>query len=354
MNKRDNSLIYGSAILLILVALAARADEPPVLFHGFLDGYYAWNSNQPANHQNFEPGTGTSAARANEFEINLAAVTIDRDPAPVGFHFSLVAGNGTDIVHAADPARDTFRYIYQASLSYKATNKLTLEGGIYPSHIGFESFYSKDNWNYTRGWLGEFSPYYQAGVKATYAFNDTWSAQIHVLNGWQIIGENNDAKAAGTQIAYSGPRLSASFNTFVGAELPNDNKDLRLFGDLVATYKATPKFSVAGSLDRGRQQLPELADANWLGASLWGRYAFDDRHAVAARVDRFRDPDNAISGAAQTVGSATLTYEFHPANNLIVKTEARRDHSTAAVFAKSHGATAKDENLLIIGVVATF
>ncbi|HEY6844277.1 MAG TPA: porin [Thermoanaerobaculia bacterium] len=325
-----------------------------VVFGGFIDAYYAWNANRPANHENFEPGTGTTAARANTFEINLGALTIDRDPAPVGFHFSLVAGNGTDIVHAADPARDTFRYIYQASIAYKATNKLTLEGGIYPSHIGFEGFYSKDNWNYTRGWLGEFSPYYQAGVKASYAFNDRWSAQLHLLNGWQIIGENNDAKAVGTQIAYNGPRLSASFNTFAGAELPNDNKHLRLFGDWWASYKATPKLSVAASLDRGRQQLPLVSVANWLGASLWGRYAIDDRHAFAARVDHFQDPDNAISGAAQSVGSATLTYEFHPASNLMVKTEARRDHSTAAIFAKSHGATARDETLLIVGVVATF
>ena len=336
-------------ILFLAVAVAARADEPAVAIHGFIDGYYGWNSNQPANHQNFVPGTGTTAAKANQFDINLAAVTIDRDPAPLGFHLSLVAGSGTDVVHASDPARDTFRYIYQASLSYKATPKLTLEGGIYPSHIGFEGFYSKDNWNYSRGWLGEFSPYYQAGVKAIYTFNDKWSAQLHVLNGWQIIGENNDAKAVGTQIAYSGPRLGVVFNTFAGAELPNDNKDLRLFGDWIVTYKVTPKLSLAGSLDNGSQE-----NASWYGISAWGRYAVNDRHAVAARADRYHDPDNAISGANQTIGSATLTYEFRPVSNLILKTEARRDHSTAPVFSKGHGALTDNESLILVGVVATF
>jgi len=347
-------MLYVSATAFLLLALAARADEPPVAIHGFLDGYYGWNTNQPANHQNFVPGTGTSAAKANQFDINLAAVTFDRDPGPLGFHLSLVAGSGTDIVHLADPARDTFRYIYQASVAYKATPKLTLEGGVYPSHIGFEGFYSKDDWNYTRGWLGEFSPYYQAGVKATYTFNNAWSAQLHVLNGWQIIGENNDAKAVGTQIAYSGSQFSVAFNTFAGAELPNDNKHLRLFGDWVATYKATPKLTVAGSLDNGRQELPGDTRADWYGISLWGRYAFNDRQFIAARADRYHDPDNAISGAQQTIGSATLTYEFHPVNNLIVKTEARHDHSTAAVFSKSHGEMTNNETLLIVGVVATF
>src|SRR5579872_4858644 len=341
----------SSCLLLVLLATSASAQTQ---IHGFIDGYYAWNSNQPADHQNFVPGTGTTAARANEFEINLAALTFDRDPKPLGFHLAVVAGNGIDVVHASDPARETFRFIYQASVAYQATNKLTLEGGIYPSHIGFEGFYSKDNWNYTRGWLGEFSPYYQAGVKASYAFNDKWSAQVHVLNGWQNIGENNDAKAVGTQLAYNGSRLSAAFNTFAGAELPNDNTHLRLFGDWWASYKATSKFLIAASVDRGRQDLPADASANWLGVSLWGRYAFDDRHVVAARVDRFRDPDNAISGARQTIGSATLSYEFHPVANLNLKTEVRRDHSTAAVFSESHDALSKSETLLIAGVVATF
>jgi hypothetical protein len=339
------------ATLLSTFLLAAPAMAQ---VRGFVDGYYAWNANQPSSHQNFVSGTGTTAARANEFEINLAAVEFVKDPKPVGFHLSLVAGNGSDIVHAADPARDTFRYIYQASAGYKASDRLTLEAGIYPSHIGFEGFYSKDNWNYTRGWMGEFSPYYQAGIKASYVWNDRWSGQLHLLNGWQTIGETNDAKAVGTQIAFSGSRLGATFNTFVGAELPNDNKHLRLFGDWVATYKATSNLTLAASLDRGRQQLPGDTNANWLGASLWSRYTFDDRHAFAARVERFRDPDNGISGTPQTLTGATVTYEFRADKNLIVKLEGRRDHSTAPVFRKGNDSMSNNETLVVAGAVVTF
>ena len=56
--------------------------------------------------------------------------------------------------------------------------------GIYPSHIGFDGFASQTDWNYTRSWMADYSPYYQTGIKATYAFDDAWSAQIQVLNGW--------------------------------------------------------------------------------------------------------------------------------------------------------------------------
>jgi hypothetical protein len=343
---------WFSAVTLLLVAVSMRGDEPPTTIHGFVDGYYAWNGNDPRSHDNFETGTGTTAKRANEFGLNLAAVDIVRDAQPVGFHLAFVAGDGADVVHANE--REGFHHIYQASILYKASDRLTFEAGIFPSHIGFESFYSKDNWNYTRSWLGEFSPYYQTGVHAGYRFNDHWSGELHVLNGWQIIRENNDAKAIGVKIAFSSDRLTASFNTFDGPELPDDNSHWRHFGNLIATYKATPMISVGCSLDRGHQELSGGSAANWFGIAGYGRYTFDARRAIAIRVERFNDPDNGISGASQRLTEATLTYEYHPAGHLILKLEARRDHSTASIFAKSSGSTARNESIVVIGAVATF
>lgn len=352
--KRDTIVIYVSATILLLVAIAAHADEPqkPITIHGFVDAYYAWNDNDPASRDNFEPGTGTTAKHANEFSLNLAEVEIVRDPAPVGFHLSLVAGNGADVVHAGEPKG--FRHIYQASVIYKANDRLTLEGGIFPSHIGFEGFFSKDNWSYTRGWLAEFSPYYQAGIHASYQFSQHWSGEVHLLNGWQIIHDNNDAKAIGVKIAYSSDRLSASFNTFDGPELPHDNADWRHFGDLIATFKATKSLSIGGSLDRGHQELPGNASANWLGIGGYGRYTLDPRRAIAVRLERFNDPDNGISGASQKLTEATLTYEHRPVKYLILKVEGRRDHSTASVFTSGRNGASRNETIIVIGAVAAF
>jgi len=339
-------------LILLAVALAANADETPVTFHGFVDGVYAWNTNEPHSHDSFVPGTGTSAKHANQFDLNLAEIEIARDAQPLGFHLSLVEGSGEEVVHSADP--HPYRHVYQASILYKSSDRLTFEAGIFPSHIGFEGFYSKDNWNYTRGWLGEFSPYYQTGVHATVRFNDHWSGEIHVLNGWQIVGENNDAKAIGAKIAYSNDRLSTSLNTFDGPELPNDNKDWRHFGDLIATYKATKTLTLGGSLDRGRQAFPDRAAANWLGIAAYARYTLDDKRAIAVRFERFSDPHNGITGAPQKLDEATLTYEHRPVSNLILKLEARRDRSTAPVFTKGESGTSRDETIVVASAVATF
>ncbi|HEX6642357.1 MAG TPA: hypothetical protein VF215_14650 [Thermoanaerobaculia bacterium] len=54
---------------LLFVAVQARGEQP--VFSGFIDLAAAWNANRPANHDNFVPGTGTSAKRANEGMLNL-------------------------------------------------------------------------------------------------------------------------------------------------------------------------------------------------------------------------------------------------------------------------------------------
>ena len=345
---------YIATITLLILGVTARAEEPqkPVTINGFVDGYYAWNGNDPPSHESFFPGAGSTGKRANEISLNLAALEIVRDAAPLGFHLSLVAGNGADVIHAAES--EGFRHLYQASVIYKVNAKLTVEGGIFPSHIGFESFYSKDNWNYMRSWPGELSPFYQTGVHAAYQFDSHWSGEVHLLNGWQLIKDNNEAKAIGGKVAYTNSRLTASFNTFDGPELPHDNAHWRHFGDLIAVYKVTPKLSLGGSLDRGHQQLPGGAAANWLGVAAYGRYALDERHAVAVRGSLFNDPDNALSGTAQKLTEGTITYEFHPLPSLIVKLEGRRDHSTAPVFARQTTGLTNDQTIVAAGVVATF
>jgi hypothetical protein len=336
-------------LLLLFVTSVARAGErPPVTFSGFVDGAYVWNRNDPQDHQNFLPGTGTSGKRANEFILNLAQLQWSRavsDEERLGFTLSLVAGEGADVVHSGEPdGADRYRHVHQASIAYRLTSGTVLEAGVYPSHIGIEAFYSKDNWNYTRSWLGELSPYYQTGVKASHAFNDRWSAQVHVVNGWQLIHDNNGGKSIGTQIAYTNGPVSASFNTLFGPELPDDGDSRRALGDLVVQYRPSDRLQIGGSLDVASQE-----ESRWRGVAAYVRHALDARRALALRAEEFRDPDGAISGTAQTLRELTLTYEHRPDDRVILKFETRYDESSALVF------DGRDSQfLLLLGAVVTF
>jgi hypothetical protein len=337
----------------LCAAVTLRAEEP-ISFSGFIDLAAVYNANRPQGHENFVAGTGTSGKRANELMLNLAQVQWSRVATadqPMGFTLSLVAGQGTEVVHAGEPnGPDELRHVYQASIAYRLRNGLVLEAGIYPSHIGLEGFYAKENWNYTRSWLGELSPYYQTGIKASYSFNGHWSAQFHVVNGWQLIHDNNDGKSIGTQLAYTNGPVTASLNTFIGPELADDNDSLRKLVDVVVLYRVTPKMQLGGSFDLGAQERPNAGDARWRGAGALGRYAFTERHAIVIRAEEFRDPDAGISGSAQTLREATLTYELRPREHLILKFETRYDRSTARVFADGK----RTELLALAGAVVTF
>ena len=276
-----------------------------------------------------------------------------REPKPFGFHVILVGGDSTDIVHMFEnhPDNRLIRNVFQASVTYTAPvgRGLGLEAGIFPTQM-MDTFFSKDNWHYTRGWLGELAPYYETGIKASYAWNDRWSGQLHVMRGWGRIEDNNSAPAFGTQLRYDVKRWSMTFNTFVGPELPDDNVHLRKFGDLMFMFYPAPKLAVGTSIDRGRQEMgDDMPAANWLGVSAYSRYAFDDRHAFAVRAERFRDPDGMASGFAQTLTEGTLTYELRPTRHFIFKLEGRRDHSTAPMFNGS-----RNQTLAIASGVAVF
>ncbi|PTL84926.1 porin [Vitiosangium sp. GDMCC 1.1324] len=331
---------------------------------GGVDFYYGYNFNRPADGANFIPGTGTTGKRDNAFSINLASLGLSLDPAPVGLHVLVGIGTAMEVVHAAEPVGtaigpQVWRYLQQASLSY-AHGPLTLEAGVYPSHIGLETFQSQANWTYTRSWMGELSPYYQTGLKGTWKFSDAWSAQLHLLNGWQTIGENNRGKALGTQVAYSGDRLSASFNTFIGEEGSGDATGLRLFGDLVATYKVTDAFSVSGTTDVGTQHRPGQDAALWYAAGLNARVQIAKPVAVAARAEVFHDRDGLISGTAQRLVEGTVTLEVKPAEHLVLKLEARHDRSTADVFGGSETTAEgtpvprRNQTLVVGGATAYF
>ena len=362
----------GLATVLIAASMTAQSappdpapSSPTISLPGLVDFYYAANFNRPPDHENFEPGTGTSAKRGNEFQLNLAAADLFVDAKPVTFHLIAVAGNGADVVHEGEPegegtGRDVLRHVYQASISWTTPigRGIVVQAGIFPSPIGFESFLSKDNWTYTRAWAGEFSPYYHAGVSVQVPLSDRWSVDFHVVNGWQLVGDNNDGKSFETRLTYTTKMIVAQLAAFAGPELADDNAHWRTFGDLVVTVNPNGKFRLAVELDDGYQSRPGLPPARWQAVVGEARYAFTNRTAIAVRAENFHDPDNGISGFRQTLREGTFTLEYRPHPILVVKLEGRYDHSTLPLFsardARDGGGRKKDQAIALASMVAAF
>lgn len=364
-----------------LTAAAAEAEEPGapgpvtapaparqeaglldgVRFSGFVDVYAAYNANLPATRDNFLPGTGSTAKKANQLGLNLVAVEAVKDPEPLGFRVVLNWGNSTRLIHAGEPTGnaigpDVWDVLQYASISWQVPgSQILVEGGIFPSHVGAEAYFSKDNTHYTRSFVAEYTPWYQAGIKASAPLGKGFSGQIHLLNGWQIIGDNNDGKTIGAGLAWTSAALDIGLNGLAGPELPNDSAHWRSFGDLVVTWRATPSLAITSEFDAGSQSRPGLDAATWWGAFVSARVALSEKSAIALRAERFSDPDAGISGFAQRLWGVTGTFEHRPHEQLILKLDVRYDHSTAPLFdGPVTGEGMESQLLAVFGAVATF
>ncbi|RYY06351.1 MAG: porin, partial [Sphingobacteriaceae bacterium] len=141
---------------------------------------------------------------------------------------ALHTGTYVESNYAAEP--QLLKNIFEASAGFKLFDKVWIDAGIFPAHIGFESAISKDNWTYSRSLMADYSPYYEAGVKVSTNFTDNFSGQFLVLNGWQNIKENNNSKAVGFQFQYKPlDKLTLTYNNFLGNEMPDNAPELRFF-----------------------------------------------------------------------------------------------------------------------------
>ena len=259
---------------------ATPAPEARLHLGGFVDGVFAYNFNRPADHANFLPGLGTSAKRDNEVTINLAQVDLVLAPEPVGFKLSLGFGTAPEVVHAAEvrgaaTSPDVWRNVVQASVQWqtKVGRGLLLEAGIYPSHIGFEGFAPKDNWNYTRSWLGELSPYYQAGAQGRLPVQRPLvraAPPPERLAGDRRQQPRQERRRAARLQRGQVLRLVQRHRR---AGAGRQRRRFRMLGDVVATWKATPSLSLGVSMDAAREGRPAGDDVGWWGIGLYARFA---------------------------------------------------------------------------------
>jgi hypothetical protein len=324
----------------------------------FVDGYYASDLGRPPTRdRSFAGGAlfGTQPARHNEFNVNLAFaeanVAADRYRGRLAVQF----GTSVQANYLGEPrlgqvsGPDVQQYLQEAVAGYRVARGLWVDGGIFFSNLGMESWVSRDNPTYTRSLVADYSPYYSTGVKLTYAATPTLSARVDLTNGWQNVSENNQGKGAGLRLDYA-PTAAAtvSYYNFFGEEA---GTRLRTFNGVGARVTRGP-LTLLGQADVGTQRRP----AGRRGASVWygllavARVRVAPAVALSARAERYDDRDQVVlvtgtapvgpNGAvvanpAFRGGGASLGVDVAPVTGsarLLWRTEARGFRTRDAVF----------------------
>jgi len=377
---------------LILVSLPARGtDDPPAressqdqqasepskpLWHygGFLDAGYLLDFNHPVNHL-FRSRSTTF--KVDEVDVNMAAASVKKDVTPFsrwGMGLTLQAGKDSEAFGFSPTAPDLsgaewLRHLGLADVSYLAPvgSGLTIQVGIFNSLIGYDSLYAKDNFQYTRPWGGDATPYLMMGVNASYPFTKKTTLTAFVINGYCHLADANDVPSFGGQIAYTATdHLNLKETLLYGPQQSDTSlRFWRFFSDNLAEWKRNP-VTIAFEYQVGTEEVavPGNPRALWMAGQLPMHWNVHGPWSLTLRPELAWDRDGRWTGNAQTVKAVTGTVEYripYHWTNTILRLEYRFDDSRGpsggffrgAELAPGVVALVPSQHLLIFGAIFT-
>lgn len=331
----------------LLSAITTFAQDSLLTISGYADLYFAYDFNNPADKNRQYT---TQPFRHNEFNLNWGFIQTNYLNGPIRSVFALHTGTYVQSNYANEP--DILRHIYQASVGYQLTDRIGFDVGIMPSHIGMESTVSIDNWNYSRNIQSDYSPYYQAGAQLSIDMHPKLKAKFLVLNGFQIIKENNNAKSIGLLLNYyPAKNWEIGYSNYFGNEAPtdsiivNDQKRLisnkhRFFNNLYLKAAVSEKicFAVIGEFNVQQHFLKDDL-ARWYTVVATAKYQFTKKVSLAARGEYFSDQDQIVTvtatGNGFRVRSYSATLNIYPSDKFAFRIEGRTFKSADPVFLKN-------------------
>lgn len=336
---------------------------PSIEWTGYLDFYYQAS---PEGHYISASGPRVLEGRAfdrhvNQMTLNMAEVSMKKAAGKVTFKADLAAGEmvdqlsgGSSQVTPNPAANESTRNVTQATLTYAASDRLSVTAGKFYTHLGLEVTKAKDNWQYSRSYTFNYGiPFWHEGVSVNYAIvPKQLAATVYFLNAWdgRISQKQNESSTVGLNLNYTGvDDLTVNYNYLGGAETAD--KGLREVHELNATYKINETFSVAMDYVAGSQkEIATLGDVKWSGAGLYLKAKVNDLYTVSPRYEVFDDSDNgfaisgglAAAGVKQKITSWTLANNFNLNDGLEARLELRADKSDTDSFFKEKGGSATD------------
>src|SRR5262245_415175 len=351
-----------------------------------VDGYYGYNFNRPLG--------GINLLRAydvlsNSFSLNQAGVIFERAPnvdegRRFGARLDLQFGQATETLQgsAVNELRpQVYRHIWQAYGTYVAPlgDGLTVDFGKFAGALGYETNYTKDNFNYSRSYFFLFLPFYHFGFRAAYPFNEKFTATYWLVNGANQSEDFNGFKSQAALLTFKPTkRITAQANYYVGQEqrvrtsilnptfpvLPTqpglspveihpEARGRFHVLDAYATFNVTDKltFALEGDyvINRVFRNSPPLRVT---GGVAYARYQFTPHFAMAGRFEYLSDPAGLFSGLTQALKEHTLTAEYKFGEGFLLRGEYRRDYSNLPFFLTDlPGVLKKEQNTATLGLV---
>ncbi len=351
------------------------AREPQWHYGGFIDLGYLLDFNHPAN-RIFR--SRSTAWHVDRVHLNMAGAYLKKQASEKsrwGVELTAQGGKDTEVFGFSATAPNVggykfLRHLGPTNVSYLAPvgKGLTMQGGIFGSLIGYDSLYAKDNFEYTRPWGADFTPYFMLGVNASYPFTEKLTGTFFVVNGYWHLANANSVPSSGGQLAYkASPHVTVKKTVLFGPHQSNTSfKFWRFLTDTIVerkTDRVTFAFEYIYSSER--VDAPGRPRALMMASQLPVHWAINKRWSATVRPEVFWDRDGRWTLARQTVKALTTTLEYripYRKSNTILRLEHRYDDSRGPDGGFFRGAELRPgvvgltptQHLLVLGLIFTF
>jgi putative OmpL-like beta-barrel porin-2 len=356
---------------------------------GTVDTYYGYNFNRPVGRVNLLRAYDVAS---NSFSLNQATISVERAPdvdagRRFGARMDLMYGQATETLqgNAANETRpQAYRPLWQVYGTYVAPigNGLTLDFGKFASSLGYETNFTKDNFNYSRSYFFNYLPFYHLGLRAKYPVNDKLAVMYNLMNGAQQSEDFNKFKSQhmaailtptkrvtwqvnyyfGREQRDVAPQLNPTFaslptqpglSTDVIVQAPRGRFHVL---DSYVTWLVTDKLTLAAEADYVINRVQEFsAPSRVTGGAAYARYQLTPKFALAGRAEYLSDRGGLFSGVTQALKETTFTADYKLAEGLLMRGEWRRDFSNQPFFlTDAPGVLKKEQQTATLGLVWWF
>lgn len=261
----------------------------------YLDGYYNYNFNNPADNTHT---ISSSIGRHNEFTLNLASVGLETNYKNVIGRVWLQFGQMGSIIQDLDGSvnrgRNTsinnLKYIREAAAGYHFDiwHGLNIEMGIFMSYIGLESYVTQENWSYQRSMVCDFTPFYFSGARVQAFPSQKFKTELWLLNGWQSYNSFSNSPGIGNSNYYRpNENLQLAANFYLGRDTQNP--------DVNGNQSDRLRFHHDNSIVYRYFKKPEAKGVSQAAFSLNNHYGFQSNNN---ENDKVRASENFMAGAS--------------------------------------------------------
>lgn len=351
-----------------LSSSGSGADDTGWFLNLWLAQGFTYNENDPASGSNFPL---TFNDRSDKYLLNQIYLSFGRAVSTsswdLGGRIDLLYGtdyffttalgletrqDGSPHWNSSDGPRGTGAALYglampqaYVELGVPFANGTSVKFGHFYTILGYESVMAPENFFYSHAYMMQYGqPFTHTGMLADVSLNDSLSLLGGVTLGWDNWDNPNGKAGYLAGISWCPTSESSiAFSLAGGREDANANQDRTLY-TIVYTRQMNSRLQYVIEHDFGTEGLAELDtnfnqdSAKWYGISQYLYYEASDTLTLGARVEWFRDQDNArvLGIPSETLVDGGNYYEltlganYRPNCRWIFRPEIRWDYSDVA------------------------